>query len=594
MPKLPSQPSLFQRLKRSQNKVELLSSQVEDSIDQNIFGRFDHLMKIKKFVLGWVALVVILLLGVILELFSLNGFYQKLRPVPGGIYSEGLVGSFSNANPIYASSAADTSVSDLIFAGLFKTGPDGTLVNDLASGYSVDSTERIYTVHLKSNLVWQDGKPLTAQDVVYTFKTIQNPNAQSPLFSSWDGIDVSAPNISTVVFKLPDILASFPYELTTGIIPEHILDKISASDLRSASFNSQDPIGAGPFSWQGLSVANGSSVSGEQIQIALKPFTRYNGGKPRLDQFVLHFYPTAQELNAAFAAHNITAMDVSGSPTSKMLGASNVRRHSLLLRAANMVFFKTSTGDLSDQDVRQALVESANVDQIIKNVGYKTNAVNEPLLTGQLGYNPTYKQAEYNLSNAKQLLTADGWITTASGYRSKAGQPLMFTLTANDDQEDRQVGTALQKYWHDLGVKVNLQYLDDADYQSALDYHDYDAVMAAIDIGTDPDVYVYWDSAAADVRSSNRLNFSEFSNTTADQSLEAGRTRLDPALRVIKYQPFLQAWQQAAPALGLYQPRLLYLTNGPLYNMNINTLTNATDRYYNVQNWEINQSRVTR
>jgi peptide/nickel transport system substrate-binding protein len=592
MPKRPSKPSLFKRIKRSQEQVEGLGLQFEETIDEHLFRRFDHLLKIKRFVAGWVGLVLILLVAVIFEIMSLNGYYQKLRPVPGGIYSEGIVGSFTNANPIYATSPADTSVSDLIFAGLFKTGPDGNLVPDLASSYNVDSSERVYTVNLKPGLKWQDGQPLTAKDVVYTFKTIEDPDAQSPLFSSWQGIDVSAPNNNTVIFKLPDVLASFPYELTTGILPEHLLDKISASDLRSASFNSEDPVGAGPFQWQGLNVENSNSTLGEQVQIALSPFAGYNGGKPKLDQFVLQVYPTESLLDNAFKNKTITAMDANDPPSSSVQNKSGVVKHSFTLRAANMVFFKNNSGVLSDQSVRQALVEGVNVPKIISNLSYSTKEVDEPLLMGQLGYNSAYKQYAYSFKTASQTLTSDGWTTGVTGIRYKSGQPLHFTLTADDTTENKMVTNQLKSYWQKLGVQVNIQLLDDIDFQSALDYHDYDAVLAAISIGNDPDVFVYWDSTEADIRSTSRLNFSEFSNSTADLSLEAGRTRLDPALRVIKYQPFLQAWQQAAPALGLYQPRLLYLTNGKLAHIDISTLTSATDRFYNVQNWEIRQARV--
>ena len=65
------------------------------------------------------------------------------------------------------------------------------------------------------------------------------------------------------------------------------------------------------------------------------------------------------------------------------------------------------------------------------------------------------------------------------------------------------------------------------------------------------DVYVYWGS------NQQAVNFSEYKSAAADESLEAGRTRSNSALRVIKYEPFLQAWQQDAPALGLYQPRFI-------------------------------------
>jgi peptide/nickel transport system substrate-binding protein len=156
------------------------------------------------------------------------------------------------------------------------------------------------------------------------------------------------------------------------------------------------------------------------------------------------------------------------------------------------------------------------------------------------------------------------------------------------------VSNELKAYWQKLGVQMNVQLLDSADYQSALSYHDYDAILAAISIGKDPDVFVYWDSSQADVRSASRLNFSEFDNAQADESLESGRTRLEPALRVIKYQSFLQVWQQQAPALGLYQPRLLYLTHGNVSGLTATTLSSPTDRFNNVQNWEIREAKVTR
>jgi peptide/nickel transport system substrate-binding protein len=590
----PLKPAWLKRLRQGQRQVEDIGSQAEESIDKHFFGRIDHLLPIKRFIGVWVGLMVLLLIAVLYETISLSGYFQSLKPVPGGIYSEGLIGSFTNANPIYATSDADETVSNLIFSGLFKTSNDGNLVGNLASGYSVDSTQKIYTVHLKPNLTWQDGKPLTASDVAFTFKTIQNPDAQSPLFSSWQGINVSAPNSQTVVFKLPDVLASFPYELTTGILPEHLLASVAASDLRSAAFNTSKPIGSGPFEWDGIQVENGSNVSGEEVQIALKPFSSYAGGTPKLDQFMVQVYPTQAELVSAFKSKNITAMEAVTPPSAKVQDKSGVIRHNFILRAANMVFFKTSAGVLSDQAVRAALVQGVNVPQIISTLGYKTTEVNEPLLQGQLAYNGAYAQSSYNFTAASQALTKDGWIASAGGIRYKADKPLSFTLTAEDNYEDQMVTNELKTYWKKLGIQFTVQLLDSADFQSALSYHDYDAVMASIDIGKDPDVFVYWDSSQADVRSASRLNFSEFDNGEADESLEAGRTRLEPALRVIKYQPFLQAWQQQAPALGLYQPRLLYLTHGRVAGLTATTLSTATDRFNNVQNWEIREAKVTR
>jgi peptide/nickel transport system substrate-binding protein len=151
----------------------------------------------------------------------------------------------------------------------------------------------------------------------------------------------------------------------------------------------------------------------------------------------------------------------------------------------------------------------------------------------------------------------------------------------------------LQKQWAAAGVRLTVRLLGSDDFQSALTNHSYDAILNGISIGTDPDVFVYWDSSQADVRSSQRLNLSEYKNTTADTALEAGRTRLDPALRVIKYKPFLQAWQQDAPAVGLYQPRYLYLTNGPVAGLTQRPINSPTDRFEDVQDWMIREAKVT-
>jgi len=580
------------RLRKGQQQVEDLSVQAEQQIERHLFRRFERLLPIRRFLIGWLGLLVLLIGGMIAQNLSLGGYYQTLRSVPGGIYSEGVIGQFTNANPLYATSDADTTVSRLIFAGLFTYNGQGKLVGDLASSYSVDARGTTYTVYLKPYLTWQDGRPLTSSDVVFTYQSIQNPDAQSPLQSSWQGISVTAPTPTTVVFKLPGVLASFPYNLTNGLVPRHLLAGIPPSDLRSADFNTVHPVGAGPFSWQAVQV-KGNDPSQAEEQIALVPFNGYQGGKPKLQEFVVHVYASQPQLIQAFQANQLTAAEGLTSIPAALGKVSTLQTHNLLLTAANMVFFKNSSGVLADQQVRQALVQAADVPRIIAHLSYSTHAVREPLLTGQLGYDPSLTQAGFNLPAAHKLLDADGWLVGKDGWRTKAGQPLGFTLSASDTSEYRAVAQQLQQQWKALGVKLQIQLQDAADFQSTLAYHNYDAVLYGISIGADPDVFVYWDSSQADIRSANRLNLSEYKNPTADAALEAGRTRLNPSLRVIKYQPFLQAWQTDAPALGLYQPRLLYLTHGQVAGLSSHAINTAPDRFDNVQNWEIRQAKVT-
>jgi peptide/nickel transport system substrate-binding protein len=578
------------RLRKLQ--VEELGTQAEEGLERNFFKRLDRLMQVRRFIASWLLLLLLLTGITVAQTKALSTYYQTLSPSPGGTYSEGIVGVFGNANPIYAQNPVDTTVSHLIFAGLFTYNDQNQLVGDLAQSISSNSLGTVYTVKLRPNLTWQDGQPLTAADVVFTYHVIQNPDAQSPLYNSWQDVTVAERDTTTITFTLTNPLASLPYSLTNGIIPQHILGSTPMANMRSASFNSQDPIGAGPFSWSEVAVTGNPSGT-QQEQIGMRPFAHYYGGKPKLDSFEVQTFANQASMATAFQKRQITAMDGLQERPAQVANSDDVWSYDLPETAAVMTFFKTSTGILADPAIRQALVQGSNTEGIINRLSYPAEPVAEPLLHNQLGYNSSYAQAAYNPAAAELILDSDGWVLGKDSFRYKNGQQLTFNLYTENDSDYDMVANTLIKNWRTIGVNAQLVSQDDATFQSTLAYHSYDAVLTAISIGVDPDVFVYWDSTQADVRSPERLNFSEYSNSTADESLEEGRTRLDPALRAIKYESFLQEWQKDAPALGLYQPRYLYITRGQVYGLNEHTINDPTDRFDNVQNWEILENRVS-
>ncbi len=576
-------------VRRRQRQVEA----VAEEFDSNLIGRFDKLMRVRRFAFGWLALVILITTCTVTQTTNLSAYYQTAKPVAGGIYDEGIVGTYTNANPIYATGPVDQAVSRLIFAGLLKYNNQNQLTPDLAQSYSVDATGHRYVVKLKPDLTWQDGTPLTAQDVVFTYHLIQNPDAGSPLLPSWQNINVTAPNKLTVDFDLPNPFAAFPYNLVSGILPKHILQSIPAAQLRSNVFNTTHPVGAGPFAWQAIQGNAGLDPSKALSLIALKPFAHYNDGAPKLDGFVLHVFGSKDMMVQAFQRRQVEAMAGLDSVPTAVAKDPDIKIDSLNSTAAMMTFFKTSGGVLADAKVRQALVQGADTSTVLDQLGYPTRPVNEPLLIGQLGYDAKYAQARFDTKAANTLLDGDGWVRGSNGMRSKSGQQLAFDLYAQDTADNEQTVRLLAKDWSALGVQATPILQSETDFQSTLEFHTYDALLYGISMGVDPDVFPYWDSSQADIRSASQLNFSEYKNPTADASLEAGRTRLSPALRTIKYQPFLQSWQTDAPALGLYQPRILYITHGAVYGLTNHTLNVDADRYSSVANWEIRTAKVT-
>lgn len=572
--------------KRSQHNLENITLDLEKNTEKYFLARLPRLNNVKRFVASWVMLMVLLGFGVILQIKALSPYYLTLKPVSGGIYTEGIIGRYTSSNPIYASGSVDSSVSKLIFSSLLKFNSQNELVGDLAKEVKSDDRGIEYTVTLKDDLFWQDGVVLTADDVIFTYKTIQEPDAKSPLQNNWSGVKLEKIDDKTIKFTLPHALASFRQLLTNGIIPKHKLENIPIAQLRTADFNTVKPVGSGPFKWDSIQIS-GQTPETREEQIGLSANKHYYGGEPNLDKFIIKAIHNKDRLIEQFEKQEIDAMVGLDSRPTEIGQESTIKEYSITLNAQVMVFFKTNQEILKEKPVRQALTKATNLVEIQTSLGYPVVISNSLLLKSDLGYSKDDVQAKYDLAEANNILDKEGWVKGADGIREKAGVKLQFGLTSQNNSEYANISKLLQKQWKAVGVDLKVNLEDDMALQSTLALHNYDSLLYGITVGDDPDVYAYWHSSQADVRSSSRLNFSELKSSAVDSALEAGRTRVDPNLRITKYRPLLTAWSDEAPAIALYQPRFLYITRGKIYGLETKSMNTTTDRYSNVHNWRI-------
>jgi peptide/nickel transport system substrate-binding protein len=513
--------------------------------------------------------------------------------VPGGLYTEGLIGNFTNANPMFANGAVNSAVSRLVFSGLFKYDTKNRLVGDLAKDYAISGDAQTrYTVHLKRNIFWQDGYPFTADDVVFTYRTIQNIEAQSALYSSWQGITVTKLNDYAVNFDLPNSLSSFPYSLTNGIVPAHLLRDIPAEQLRSAAFNSQ-PIGTGPFEWKFIETTGNTPADHEQ-RISLAAYRRYYSGRPKLDGINLITFSDEDGMVKSFKSKQINAMSGLENVPGDLQSDKNLQVYKTPLTTEVDAFFNDSKPPFGDAAVRKALILATDRKKLAAVFDEPVLLADSPLLKGQLGYDRSLVEPGFGVNAANRALDEAGWKKSADGTRTKDGVALAFTLSAQDTSNYTQAAQFLQQSWQKIGAKVQVAYYGRDELQTAvIANHDYDVLLYGISIGVDPDVYAYWDSSQASITSQGHLNLSEYKSGAADQAVEAGRTRSDPAIRVVKYKAFLTQWMKDLPAMPLYQPNYLYITRGLVFNYERDSANSAADRFYNVQNWMVRQQRET-
>lgn len=581
------------RVKRSTHQAQELSQQAEKGLDKHFFRRLDHIVGVRRFLFAWILLLVLLGGGVVAQTRGLSRFYQQPRPAPGGTYTEGVIGAFTNANPLYAAGSVDSSVSRLVFSGLMQYDSNNQLVGDIAHKLESNPQASIYTAHLRNDVLWQDGKPLTADDVVFTYQTIQNPDAKSPLLPNWQNIKIEAKDAHTVVFTLPHGLASFPHTLTSGIVPKHLLEGVPASSLRSSSFNTVNPIGSGPFKWEAVQVV-GSTPETREEQVGLVKNDKYYQGSPMLDRFVVRAFRNEEALREALVRREVTAAAGLDIMPAELKNANNIDEYNVPLMGEVMVFLRNTSPILADVTVRQALTQATDTNAIIRGLGYPVIKADSLLLRDHIGYDQALAQLPYNQAEAKRLLDVSGWSQIGpDGIRQKAGQKLQIQLYSKSNSQYAYVTSMLQKQWRDIGVKVEVLLQPDEELQSTIAFHNYDALLYGISLGSDPDIYAYWHSTQADPASQQRLNFAEYKSTIIDAGLEGGRSRVDPTLRATKYRPMLDQWRKDAPAIALYQPRYLYITTEKVYGFNPTRFNTPVDRFANVQNWAIREERVT-
>src|SRR6476660_3194958 len=130
-------------------------------------------------------------------------------PPPSRPYREGVLGRPVSVSPLSARTQADRDLVALVYAGLVRNGPSGSLVPDLAERWTVDSTGSVWTFYLRDDARWHDGEPVTADDVAFTIGVLQDPKYHGPGAGSWNEVTVATQGALTVVFTLKTPLGGF-------------------------------------------------------------------------------------------------------------------------------------------------------------------------------------------------------------------------------------------------------------------------------------------------------------------------------------------------------------------------------------------------
>src|SRR3989338_5000673 len=223
-----------------------------------------------------VVLLALLLVGITADLSTTHAADQ---PVPGDAIVVGSIGDASRLLPILATDSASGDIVGLVFNGLVKYNERLEIVGDLAESWSVSDDGLTITFTLRPHIRWHDGTACTAQDVLFTYQKLIDPNVRTPFSSSYELIEsVEVLDERTVRIRYREPFAPALESWMMGIIPKHLLEQ---EDLNTATFLRR-PVGTGPYRFKRWK-------TGELIELTASP--DYFEHRPHIDRYLYRIIP---------------------------------------------------------------------------------------------------------------------------------------------------------------------------------------------------------------------------------------------------------------------------------------------------------------
>ena len=540
--------------------------------------------------LRWPLLIAIIALAAI-SILLISQKPDSLQPIPvpviqpaeGGIYSEGLVGSFMRLNPILDYyNDADRDVDRLLFSGMFRIDDRGLPQADLATSWGISRDGMIYNFSLNPDAMWHDAQPVTSDDVIFTIQMMSSDDSPLPadIREFWKQIEIIRLDEKTLQFKLPEPFAPFLDTLTFGVLPSHLLGDLALADMVNDPFNLQ-PIGSGPYRFDHL-----LTTEGQITGVVLSAFKDYYLQGAYIDQIAFRYYPDAAAAQAAYKAGDIGGIgNVTLDILPEALAEKGLKLYTTRLPAMTMVLLNLDDPQVTffqDVNVRKALMQGLNRQWMIDTLmSGQAILADGPIFPGTWAYYDGIEQYSYNPKLAIDLLREAGFSIPASGgvvRTNEDGSALSIELLYPDDSEHTALANAIQRNWEPLGVQVTLTALPyDQLVSEHLDTRNYQAALVDLNLSRspDPDPYPFWHQAQI----STGQNYSKWDDRQASEYLEQARVTTDLAERTRLYNNFQVRWNQELPALPLFYPVYTYAVSSDVQGVSIGPIFDPSDRF---------------
>ncbi len=539
----------------------------------------------------------ILIFSTIGILQSINKSFMVSIPAYGGSLSEGLIGTPRFVNPLLATSPADLDMTALIYSGLMRKDTTGTLIPDLAEKYEVSKDGLEYTFTLKDKLVFQDGKPLTTDDIIFTINSVKDPIIKSPQKINWDGVSMEKIDDRNIKFVLKQPYASFLDSTTLGILPEHIWNA-SPIELHEANTT---PVGSGPYQIKNINKESTGTINSYE----LTAFKKFALGEPYIKNLTINFYQNEKDLSGAISNGDIDQISSITPALALELSKNDYEINSSVLPRVFGLYFNQSQNQIFiDKTVVRAIDQAIDKDRIIREVlsGYGIS-IDQPIPPNLVAYQKLSTGSVSSREEIIQKVQADlskaGWNKNSAGFlektttdskKKKSTSTLAFSISTSNVPELAKTAEIIKENLLSIGINVDVKTFDTGNLnQSVIRPRKYDALLFGQIINNESDLYAFWHSSQ---RKDPGLNIALYANTKVDKILEEAFTITDAEARIKKYLQFEDEIRKDMPAIFLYSPKFIYVVSKNVHGLDLNHIINPKDRFANVYSWYINTDQV--
>ncbi|NEZ46877.1 ABC transporter substrate-binding protein [Clostridium niameyense] len=445
---------------------------------------------------------------------SNNSYKVKIRNGGNIIFS--IDSSPEILNPLYSYDRATMTINNAIFSPLF------TIHGEKIDYYLADNITHskdylTYTLKLKKNLKWHDGKPLTVDDIVFTMEKImdkrQNTFLRELFIINNKPITVKKINNDTIEFKLPSIQMAFLNSLSqVSPIPKHVFSE--ENDIQKSSKNNH-PIGSGPFKFKNFN---------KNKDIVLERFDNYFGGKAHLDSITYKVLKNKNSIDENISSVENHARYIKPKDIKKFKDSEHYNIITFEEGMVDGIILNCIRPNLNKKEVRQAIAYSLNKEGLLK-AGYESEKYAQkaynifPINT--LYYNKNINKYKQNKNMAKDLLK-----------KTNIKNITLSLVYVKSNKPDKNKALVVQKNLKDIGINVELKPLDKDSFIQEIfidQRKNYDFIFNGYIMGYEPDSYK--DIFMTD----KQYNTSNYSNKEVDDLWTKASIETDKSKRKYLY-----------------------------------------------------------